>query len=325
MDGNFFSLMQRLTDETAAYQLLEELRWDGVPVCPHCGSKDEKHYFLKPRDGARQTRTGATTYRRLWKCRDCRKQFSALTGTVMHGSKIAVRIWLLVMFEMCASKNGVSTREIQRKYGLTEKSAWFMSHRIREAMRRDPLAGLLSGVVVADETWIGGEPKNRHGHRYGQGGQGRTDKTPVMALVDKQSGEVRGHVIPNVRGTTLRRVLMEEVDAPRTTLHTDGAASYAKIAPSFAGHEAVDHAIGEYVRGDASTNLAECYFSQLKRSIDGTHHAVSRKHLQRYVDEHSFRFSTRKLSDGERASVLVGRTAGRRLTYRPVGDHQAVA
>lgn len=156
MEGQQFSisaLMAQVPDEEAAYLLLEKLQWDAIGVvCPHCGSM-AKHYFLKPRDAeGRKTRTGAVSHRRVWKCKGCRKQFSVLTGTIFHGTRVPIRTWLMVVFEMCASKNGVAAREIERKYDLTPKSAWFMVHRIREAMKREPLAGLLAGTVVADET-----------------------------------------------------------------------------------------------------------------------------------------------------------------------------
>ena len=137
------ALMNRLDSEADAYLLLEELRWAGRAICPHCG-EDERCFFLRPANGvSRRTRTGSESERRVWKCGSCRKQFSVLTGTIFHGTKIPVRTWLLVVFEMCASKNGVAAKEIERKYDLTNKSGWFMLHRIREAMRRDPLAGML--------------------------------------------------------------------------------------------------------------------------------------------------------------------------------------
>ncbi len=174
------SLAEKVRTESDAYLFLEELRWGDKPVCPHCGSV-HKPYFLTPKNGAsRKTRTGSVSERRVWKCADCRKQFSVLTGTIFHGTKIPVRKWVFVVFEMCSSKNGVAAREIERKYDVDTKTAWFMLHRIREAMKREPLAGLLSGRVVADETWIGGKPSNRHGHKRGQGGQGKTDKTPCL-------------------------------------------------------------------------------------------------------------------------------------------------
>ncbi len=154
-------LATKLQSESDAYKFLEELRWGDQPWCPHCGRTEP--YFLKPQDGkSRKTRTGSRSERRVWKCRICRRQFSVLTGTIFQGSKIPVRTWLFVVFEMCSSKNGVSAREIERTYDLTPKSAWFMTHRIREAMEREPMPSLLSGTVVADETRTGGKPKNRH-------------------------------------------------------------------------------------------------------------------------------------------------------------------
>jgi transposase-like protein len=214
-------LADKIRTEADAYRFLEELRWNGRPICPHCGSV-RSPYFLTPRDGsARRTRTGSSSERRVWKCADCRKQFSVLTGTIFHGSRIPARTWIFVVFEMCSSKNGVAAREIERKYGLHPKTAWFMLHRIREGMRREPLAGLLSGRVVADETWIGGKPSNRHGHKRGQGGQGKTDKTPVVALVSRETGEVCSRVVADVTGDTLRSVLDEFVDPAATDLHTE--------------------------------------------------------------------------------------------------------
>ena len=315
-DLSILTLSEKLRTEADAYKFLEELRWGDKPICPHCGSV-RKPYFLKPANGeSRKTRTGTTSQRRVWKCADCRKQFSVLTGTIFHGTKIPVRTWVFVVFEMCSSKNGVAAREIERKYRLTPKTAWHMLHRIRFAMERDPLAGLLSGRVVADETWIGGKPSNRHGHRKGHGGQGKTTKTPIVALVSRETGEVRSRVVPNVKGHNLRRVLDEHVDPALTHLHTDSAGAYVKIGSDFVEHSWVNHKAGEYVRGDVSTNQAENFFSQLKRSIDGTHHHVSVEHLDRYLSEFTFRHSTRKINDSDRMAMVGRQVGGKRLTYR---------
>jgi transposase-like protein len=306
-------LADRLRDEADAYKFLEEMRWNGEPVCPHCAT--ERPYFLNPENRlSRRTRTGSESQRRVWKCRACRKQFSVLSGTIFHGTKIPVRTWVLVVFEMASSKNGVAAREIERKYGLTPKSAWFMMHRIREAMKREPMAGLLTGRVVVDETYIGGKPKNRHKGRRGR--QGYTDKTPVVALVSRETGEVRTKVVPNVTGENLRAALRGEVEPERTILHSDQGWEGARFHLPLAGHETVNHSEQEYVRGDVSTNQAENFFSQLKRSIDGTHHHVSVDHLPRYLAEFSFRYTYRKESDTERMARLVSRTGGRRLSYR---------
>jgi transposase-like protein len=311
------ALAMQLGSEADAYKMLEELRWStsGI-VCPHCGSL-AKHYFLNPANGSdRKTRTGSASERRVWKCKDCRKQFSVLTGTIFHGSKIPVRTWIFVIFEMCASKNGVSAREIQRKYDVTGKSAWYMLHRIREAMKQGPLADLMSGVVIADETFIGGDPKNMHADKRPRW---ESNKTTVMSLIEKRTGQVRSQIIPNVTGETLRSVIEKHVDMDDAALHTDGGRGYIGMAPDFAGgHQSVNHNDAEYVRGDVTTNHAEGYFSQLKRSLDGTQHHVSVEHLPRYLAEFDFRYSTRELNDSERLRTLMDATGARRLSYKPL-------
>ena len=185
-------IANEVTTEAEAYLYLERMRWaDGV-VCPHCGGTG-RCFYLNPDNGvSRKTRTGTTSQRRVWKCGDCRKQFSVLTGTIFHGTKISIRTWLMVIFEFVASKNSVSAWEISRKYEITNETAWHMLHRVREAMKMEPVAGLLRGTVIADETWIGGNPANMHAKKRPERAanparQGRvnprTDKQPVMALV----------------------------------------------------------------------------------------------------------------------------------------------
>lgn len=311
------SIAIQLDSEAAAYKMLEELRWGQGVVCPHCGSLSE-HYFLTPANGTtRKTRTGSQSERRVWKCREreCRKQFSVLTGTIFHGTKIPVRTWILVIFEMCASKNGVAAREIERKYDLTAKTAWFMLHRIREAMKCEPLAGLLSGVVMADETWVGGAPKNMH---HNKRPKWESNKTIVMSLVEKSSGRTRSQIIPNVTGKTLKDVIVRNVTFEEAMLHTDGYPAYVKASKGMKGHESVNHRVGEYVRSGVTTNHVEGYFSQLKRSLDGTQHHVSAEHLPRYLAEFDFRASTCDMDDSQRMRLLMTETGARRLTYKPL-------
>ena len=319
--------MNRLQSEADAYQLLESLRWEnGTPdYCPLCGVADGKFYFLKPQDGTtgRKTRTGSNSQRRVWKCAECRKQFSVLTGTIFHGTKISIGTWVLVVLEMCASKNGVSAREIERKYDLTAKTAWFMLHRIREAMKPGkPLSDLLSGAVQADETWIGGNPRNRHRNDPREAERlaksDRSDKQPVFSLVHYETRDVRSRVIPDVTGSTLLAAIAEETDMKRTWLHTDGGSGYKTVAPRVYEHD-VDRDAGIWKRpSGASTNLAEGYFSQLKRSIDGTHHHVSTEQLHRYLVQFDFLCSNCRETDTARVRRLLGQVGGRRLTYRPL-------
>jgi transposase-like protein len=315
------ALSKRLVTEADAYLLLEELRWNGQPeACPNCGEVG-RCYYLNPTNGvSRKTRTGAVSQRRVWKCGGCRKQFSVLTGTIFQGTKVSVRTWLFVVFEMCASKNGVSAREIERKYDLTPKTAWFMLHRIREAMKLQPLAGLLAGTVQADETWIGGNPKNRHRNdpREKARGDHATNKTPVFSLIHYETRQARSRVVPNVTGATLLPAMIDNLDMPTVWLHTDAAKTYRVAAPHVAAHEFVTHESGEYVRNGVSTNLAEGYFSQLKRSLDGTHHRVSVEHLDRYLAHFDFMYSHCRQTDSQRMRTLIGQVDGRRLTYKPL-------
>lgn len=343
-------LRNRVTDEHDAYLLMEELRWgkdNARLTCPHCGH--DKAYFLNPKGGARGTgkpkADGKRTQsvRRVYKCAKCRKQFSVLTGTIFHGTKVSLADWLTVMVLMCSAKNGISAREVERLAGVTPETAWFMLHRLREAMKREPVVGMLSGVVTADETWIGGKVGNKHksqrpkiaearkptqvvpGERERRrSGGGYDGKTVVLSLIDQGTGEVRSQVVPDVTGATLRKAIAEQCDMATTTLMTDEAQGYKLFSSEFAAHLTVNHNQDEYVRRDGETvitsNHAEGYFSQLKRSLDGTHHHVSAEHLPRYLAEFDFKYSTRKLSDSARLQMMVNQAEGRRLTYRPLTD-----
>jgi transposase-like protein len=269
--------------------------------------------------------------RRVWRCVGCAKQFSVLTDTPFHGTKITIRKWVFVIFEMCASKNGVSAREVERKYGLCPRTAWFMMHRIREAMKADNLVSL-AGTVVADETFIGGDPQrmNSATRRRSEGQPERitpgsrpnahTAKTPVLSLVNTTTGEVRSRVVPDVTGHTLRKAIAEQVDMSRSHLRTDEGSWYRQLGTEFLSHKTVNHSAGQYVRYEdrevVTSNAAENFFSQLKRSLDGTHHHVSRVHLSRYLAEFDYRFSTRKVSDTARMAHLLSQVGGRRLTYQ---------
>ncbi len=315
-------LALELKSELDAYVMLEDLRWgsNGPESCPKCGAVG-RQYFLNPANGAsRKTRTGNVSERRVWKCGHCRKQYSVLTDTIFHGTKISIRTWLLVIFEVCSSKNSVSAWEISRKYEVTNETAWHMLHRIREAMKMEPVAGLLGGAVQVDETWIGGEPKNRHRRSKLEADRkkGPTDKQPVVSLVHYETRSVRSKVVADVTAKTLLPAIEDVMDLKRTHLHTDGASAYKTIAPHVAAHESVDHSVGQYTNGNVSTNLNEGYFSQLKRSIDGTHHHVSTEHLQRYLNQFDFLYTHCKATDSERMRTLVGNVEGRRLTYKPM-------
>ncbi len=329
MKLNLREINKRVESEADAYGLLEQLRWPDGPVCPHCGAT--KAYFLKPANG-RSRATGpkkTMSQRRVWKCASCRKQFSVLTGTIFHGTKVPIQTWLMVMVQMCSAKNGISAREVERMHGVTPETAWHMLHRLREAMTRDPLAGVLRGTIVADETWVGGNPHNVHASKLAaikpervKAGEGRanqkTDKIPVLALVNRDTGEIRTEVVTSVNGGNISKFLGSHVDVANSVLHTDESRVYSEIGQQFQAHETVNHREKEYVRGDVTTNRAEGFFAQLKRSIDGTHHHVSPEHLHRYVNEFAFRYTTCHDADSVRLQQMIDQSAGRRLTYKPL-------
>jgi transposase-like protein len=316
MELNLFTLAKHFSDEGAAWELVEKMRWPNGPICPHCGDTG-RAYFLKPRDGSRTTTTGRVTCRRLWKCAACRKKFSVLVGTIFERSQVPLSKWLLALYLMSASKNGIAANELRRTLDVTQATAWFVLHRLRKAMEAAPPGHLAIGTLVADEAYIGGNPKNRHGSVKAVGGRG-TSKTPVFALINAATGEVRSRVVANVDGRTLGRAIREVVDPAGSTLWTDKWGGYTRLGHEFKRHIAVDHDRGEYVRDGGGTNRAENYFSQLKRSLDGTHHHVSKEHLHRYLAEHDFRYSTCKMSDTARMAKLIDQAEGRRLTYRRV-------
>ncbi len=308
---NLLTLAAKIPTETAAWKYLERRRWNGKPVCPHCGVIDG-HYLLRTKA---TTATGRKSYRRVWKCCTCRKQFSVLVGTVMEGTHIPIRTWLFVLMEMCANKNGIAAREVQRKYGLTPKSAWFLTQRIREVMvEKRPEA--LVGTVVADEAWIGGKARNKYGRPTGHKIEKYVpEKSIVLTLINPETGTARSKIIPDVTSATLYGAIARQVEFKGSVLWTDEAKTYNAIGNQFDAHEQVWHSGGEYVRGNVSTNAAESFFSQLKRSIDGTFHAVSHEHLHRYLAEFDYRHTTRKISDDQRVQRLFDRFAGRSLTY----------
>lgn len=314
-------IRKRIENEADAYMLLEDLRWPNGPICPHCDH--EKAYYLKPANGSSRA-TGpkrTMSQRRVWKCAKCRKQFSVLTGTVFHGTKVPIEVWLMVMVQMCSAKNGISAREIERMHGLTPETAWYVLHRLREAMKREPLVGMLRGTIAVDETKVGGLVKNMHRSKVrpmAPSGHQINNKTVVLSLVNKTTGEVRSQIVPDVTGPTLRKAIAEHVDMANSHLETDGHAPYVDSGREFISHEVVNHGEGEYVRGHVTTNHVEGYFSQLKRSIDGTHHHVSKEHLPRYLAEFDFKYSTRGITDSQRLQRMVDQSAGRRLSYEPL-------
>lgn len=295
--------------EPAAVEFFEKHRWGDSPACPCCGSVEV--YQMRDR------KTGERQKNYRWRCRDCGKQYTVRTGTVMEESRIPLHNWAYAYWRACTSKKGVSALEIKRHTGLSYKSALFLMHRIRFAMAPTGNGPKLDGIVEVDETYVGGKPRHHTPHKA----EGRKpvqrfkSKSAVVAAVSRESGQVRARVLPAVTVQNLRPMLAAHIEKS-ARLMTDEASVYPKVAPEYAGHDVVCHKRREYVRGGITTNTIEGFFSLLKRGVYGTYHNISKEHLQRYVDEFEFRYNTRKLEDGERTVAAIKGSEGKRLMYR---------
>lgn len=296
----------QFTDEEEARTHIERSRWPNGPVCPHCGGT-ERNYSIKANKN-KKIRNG------LYRCGDCDEQFTVTVGTVMESSKVPLHKWLMAIHLMCASKKGISSKQLERMLGVSYRTAWFMSHRIREAMREAPDGplGVGGGTVEADETfWGNTKPRGQ------KKGRGYAHKEKVLTLVER-GGKARSFHVPAVNAKTLRPILKEQISAD-AQVYTDEAGQYRNLREDFPTHESVTHGVGEYVRGDVHTNTLESYFSILKRGLVGTFHHVAPHHLKRYVGEFDFRYNYREklgYSDRERAAIVLLGIEGKRLMYR---------
>ncbi len=297
--------------EEAAYAFIEGRIWGDARACPHCGVVG-KSGVLK----GKITRIG------VYKCYACRKPFTVKVGTVFESSHIKLHIWLQAMHLLASSKKGISTNQLARILGVSLQSAWFLSHRIREAMKdlkMDPMGGETE-VIEADETHIGGSEKNKHlskRSRHGRHVAGGVGKATTVSLVHRR-GRVRSFHLPEVNSGNIREILNKRTD-PKSWLATDEAPHYRRADRDFAAHGAVRHSQGEYVRGGVHTNTVENFFSILKRGITGCYFHVSEEHLHRYLAEFDFRYSNRSglgVEDNERMVRMVDGVVGKRLTYR---------
>ena len=304
-------------DDNLAREALEAVRWPDGPVCPHCGNADPAT-MPRIKGKKRSHRPG------LYYCNACQGQFTVTVGTVFERSKILLSKWWLAMHLMGASKKGISAHQLWRMLGFgSYRTAWFMAHRIREAMT-DLNPGPLGGegkIIEADTTYVGGKEKNRHVGKRQRGNIGGAGKQIVHTLVER-GGRARSEHIANISDKTLRPIIVKHVSR-KSTLMTDTAGGYMQVSKEFARHEMVDHGKDEYVRGDAHSNTVEGYFSVLKRGITGTFHHISEAHLHRYLAAFDFRYSHRStlgFTDAERATESAKGIEGKRLTYRRIGE-----
>jgi transposase-like protein len=314
---NLAALATVATDEAKAFELVERLRWPNGATCPHCGVADRARKLPPQRTKPSKKHPEGKPVQGLWKCYACRKQFTVRVGSIFEDSPIPLGKWLLAIHLMCSSKKGISSNQLKRELGISYQSAWFLTHRIRLAMTVDPLKSLLGAregaIVEIDETFVGGKVANNM-HRNRTAAASR--KTIIMTLVDRE-GDAVGIVVPDTKRETLEAVAKPIVDRSATIM-TDGNPSYANLDDYFHGHHSVDHN-KEFVRAMIiHTNFAESYHSLLKRGLFGAFHHVSAEHLHRYVNEFSFRWNSRKETDGERTERAIRATAGKRLTFRPL-------
>ena len=301
-------------DENKAREALERLRWPDGPICPHCGNSDQDK--IAKVEGKKQSHRPGLYY-----CNECKGTFTVTVGTVFERSKVPLTKWWIAAHLFNQGKNGASAHEIHRQVGVTYKTAWFMMHRLREAMaelKPAPMGGE-GGQVQADETYYGNTSKRSKSYR-----KGWNRKEVVVALVEPGKGNTRAfHMELGVGAEVVRSVLVTHAKR-QSTLVTDESKLYTKVGEEFGGHETMVHTDGEYVNKDGyTTNNVENFFLQFKRSMRGTYIHCGPQHLQRYLNEFAFRYNHRSglgYSDGERTALALKGIEGKRLTYRTVGS-----
>lgn len=280
---NLASLSQRFPDEKSCRKYLENIRWNGKIKCVHC-KRSRKIYKIN--DG------------KLYKCADCKKQFTVKIGTIFEDSSVPLQKWFFAIFIITAHKKGISSLQLSKDIGVTQKTTWFMLHRIRYAVKTKSFNTPLENIVEADETYIGGK-------HPGKRGRGSENKTPVFGMIER-GGEVRATPVKRVDSKTLKKIIKENI-SPEAIIMTDEWRSYRGLS----NHKVINHGKKEYARGDIHVNNIENFWSLLKRGIIGVYHNVSAEHLHRYCDEFSFRHNTRESVDSNRFDLLLGRCEGR--------------
>lgn len=295
---NLIDLLTYFADEKKCKEYLENIRWDGKLECPHEDCGHDKIFRCKDR----------------YKCAKCKRLYSVKVGTIFENSNISLQRWFACIYLITAHKKGISSLQLSRDLSVTQKTSWFMLHRVRHALARNRGTEKLKGIIECDETFMGGAEKNKHKNKRTENTQGRSVATKsAVAGVMERKGEVRADVVPDTSGYNLRPYVVKNVEFGADIM-TDEHLGYNGLEQLFHRYK-VNHGEGEYVKGSVHTNSLEGFWSWLKRGIDGTYHSISKKHLQQYLDEFSFRYNTRTCSGNGRFNIMLN-NINSRLTYK---------
>ncbi len=306
-------------DEAAAFAHVEAMLWADGPVCPHCGVVDAAYPLTGVRTKPSAKNPEGKERHGLWKCRECRKQFTVRKGTIFEESHLPLHLWLQAIHLMVSSKKGISSHQLHRVLGITYKSAWFLTHRIRECMRDGALApfGGNGGTVEVDETFIGQNPDKPKK----KGARGYAHKNAMLTLVDRNTKQAKSIVVDDIKKDTLVPILRENI-AKEAVIYTDEAKQYTHLSREFADHDFTTHSKGEYVKREkpqVHTNTVEGFYSIFKRGMKGVYQHCGKQHLHRYAAEFDFRYNNRVangIEDTERGQIALRGATGKRLTYR---------